>query len=468
MPIDNIEDARRKLNSFNTVNSTEAAYWLLNQRDRETMGTDDDEPTGGMLIEYLWSRFLNPEIGSAILYRLPMKASLQVALEHENRYLKFAAARNLAGWLDGYVDERKKGGPPKKSDTFNWQAGEEFMKTPLYRAANIEHELVSTAVYDTLAAAKDRNIDNEKVQTIIGSSGNDASVAALVKEMLCDSHIPRHGPQAGTDTELLGFPQGKWEKRTLPLKALGVLMEKFPSKEDPLLVKNALDKRYGWALDKATVDALRGWLAGEKKLSFKTADDRKQYQAMTKQLLQSTAIGIASQNEVLEGEPMGTLQSLMIEMNPMEAGYFVSQLPKPTSDGAKKVFAELGIWAAIKNGDWSSVFKMVSADPAPYNTMIRSMLEGNYGVDIQRKAIAGLLPLVYNMLDQGFMSRLWDASDDETNLLTMQSVGKKWPASVLVHIAEGESPVLAAEAAKILMQRNQANLVPEKLRDIEL
>jgi hypothetical protein len=159
----------------------------------------------------------------------------------------------------------------------------------------------------------------------------------------------------------------------------------------------------------------------------------------------------------------------MVEMNPMEAGYFVSQLPAPVSDGAKKVYAELGIWAAIKNGDWNSVFKVVSADPAPYKTMIESMLSGtSYGKDIQKKAIGGLLPLVYNVLNQGFMSRLWDASDDETNLLTMQSVGKKWSANVLVHIAEGESPILATEAAKILMQRNQANLVPEKLRDMEL
>ena len=461
MPIDNLDDARRKLNSFN-IESEEAARWLIGMSERESGGTIFKD----LLIDYLWSRFLNPEIGAAILYRIPMQASLQVAMEHENRHLKFAAARNLAGWLDGYVGERKKGGPPKKSDTFNWQAGEELMKTPLYRAANIEHELVSAGAYDTLSAVKNQDVNNEKVQVIIGSIGNDVGMAELVKEMLCDVHVPRQ------DTEIGNYdaaPAGKWEKRTLPLKALGVLMEKFPSKEDPLLVKNALDKRYSWALDRATVDALRGWLAGEKKLSFKTAAEQKQYQAMSKQLLQSTAIGIASQNAILEGEPMGTLHALMIEMNPMEAGYFVSQLPAPVSEGAKKVYAELGIWAAIKNGDWSSVFKTIGKDPVPYKAMIEGMLGGmSYGKDTQKKAIMGLLPLVYNVLDQGFMARLWDASDDETNLLTMQSVGKKWPANVLVHIAEGESPALAAEAAKILMQRNQANLVPEKLRDIEL
>ena len=100
--IDNIEDARRKLNSFNDVESEEAARWLITQSQREasTAMTASDFQAKNMLSDYLWSRYLKPDIGAAILYQaFPATYSMQVLKEHPNKYLKIAAARMLGGFI---------------------------------------------------------------------------------------------------------------------------------------------------------------------------------------------------------------------------------------------------------------------------------------------------------------------------------------------------------------------------------
>jgi hypothetical protein len=52
-------------------------------------------------------------------------------------------------------------------------------------------------------------------------------------------------------------------------------------------------------------------------------------------------------------------------------------------------------------------------------------------------------------------------------MLIMQSVGGKWPAHVLVSLAEGQDREVAAQATRMLADRRQSHLLPAT-RDLEM
>lgn len=407
MPVTDMSDALNKIRHPDAATATGAAHFLLR--------VDSDEADDA-LWNYLWSPRYHPFVGQMILTSAPVWPTWyhQIILNHPDPRLKVSAAREL------FAQNLKK---------------TEVESNPFFRAAEFEQEIDN---YETAMTEEDQ------AQALAMFRKEPEYAKALKMTLLSHEFSNRTVPIRKDDPRYVMLLQ--------------ILLKNVPSKDDATYALPALDKRYGASNIGNIASAL---LQGRSKVTnFRDDKEKKQFEDAGRNVLAFVG-ATASLNGNTE-----SLQQVMNVVSSAEARLMM-EFAKPSSGSrlSQDSWDRLAVTMAFKDKNWQEVARRMRSNPADY---VQQAKEWLMLPDQSGDTVTQFLPMIYDMVDQGFLASLWESGSPEKRVAILSSVGERWPANILVQIAQEPDQRLASMAMQILAKRQQSHLLPSDVREPEL
>ena len=412
MPISDMNDALRKLKSPAPGDSFEAIGFLLQ------INTEESD---NALWAYLWGPRYESDMGIRIVGSGEDFSAWydEIVERHKDKRLRAIAARQIVA----------KHNKPTAGTS----------QTPIFKAAQLEYKLLST---DELqyAQAKDEVVNMSM----------DPSIGKELKELLLNYDI----------LPAMAKRVNYGHRTVLPI--LSSLIAAYPDKRDPVAIMQAIDHKYQW--NDLSSRLILAWLDSRKNVKL-AASEKKEYETISRSLIMYGALAARKYGALGQANSsMQFLESMVQKLSEADAELAISN----AADGPfpREKLDKMLVDVYVRDGNINSALKYVKSNPAVHLPVLRNnlMLNGPR----QAEFVTNFLPAIYDLLDQGFLAHLWESGSIEVRRAMMSVVGEKWPANILVRIAEGDDKTLSAIAMQILAKRQQTNLLPAHLREPEL
>jgi hypothetical protein len=450
-----MQDALNKIKRADGSDSGDAAIFLADY-------ADDSDDVYEAVRKYLWGEYYrsakaphgnyNPRVGQIVI-KIVDSFSGEVLKSHFDPYLQITAARNLIHRGSQYP---------------------ELASNPVYQAVRTEYKIIRlpptrTVYHETVnqetntSEAVPEQVDDAREQFV--EIMNEAKAAGtdfclMLKRVLAFDNFPEESRK---------IVETSREQKTK--EALAALIELSPSKDDPLLVMDALENRYGW--ESGMLEGYGPKMASDMIVSVANRADqyagreKAEYGAIIGALLDKAAMHwTPDAQDVYEssGEKAGlnALKEMAQRLKPDNLGQLLKSIR--AREPSKYVADDIEFSIAARTNDTAALAKALGNDPYRFLDEGKKLLlkpEDTY--------IASILPIIHNKLDRWFLDALWEQSSVEKKAAIIGAVGREWPAAKLAKIVENAEAAgtagdlrVAQAARKILAERQQEHLIPKR------
>jgi hypothetical protein len=261
------------------------------------------------------------------------------------------------------------------------------------------------------------------------------------------------------------------------LGVFGAVLGLYPEKSDPMIasevVRQLENVLVGDEALSASADILAGLGIGAKKLELSDKDKALHDRIMDAAMQEiATVVGNAVGNAFpIDATPQDQgllrLREALEFLDNDQAQAFLSSIEIDAAQKPRLAGQWRKLWldTSMRTNDWDAIAEEFLSGTPHYLDEIRTALLSESTPPV---IVTKVLPVAYDMLDQGFMAKLWESSSKEKKMLIMQAIGERWPAYVLIGIAEGQDKELAAMAYRLLDARKQTHLLSGAPRDQEM